>query len=110
MKILNLSDIPYASDYPALAGAVHKDKSTLFRAVKCGKLRAHKTPDGKTIFLRKDVLKWLGIPEPEEESAKPLHAVKRREAPRRGTSKKPARLGETPIKRSRPVVNWPARL
>jgi hypothetical protein len=81
MKILNLEDIPAVSDYASLARAVHKDRSTVWRAVRSGALKAHTTPDGKTLFFRSAVLKWLGIPETEEPAkpaVKPVPGAKRR--------------------------------
>jgi hypothetical protein len=63
MRINDITDIPYASDYSTLAKAINLNRTTIWRAVQSGALHSHKAPDGKTVFLRKDVLKWLGIPE-----------------------------------------------
>ena len=75
MKIINSTDIPFASDCATLARAITRDRTTIWRAVQRAALNAHKTPEGKTIFLRKDVLKWLGIPA-EEPATKPVAASK----------------------------------
>ena len=83
MKIRDLNDVPYASDCSTLARAIHKDRTTIWRHVQSGALAVHKTPEGKTIFLRKDVLRWLGIPS-EEPAAKPAamgKPARRRRAP-----------------------------